>query len=100
MSANASAPSSSTGASSSFAAVDARFLIDPFRPSYLAVGRDGLARRGVLVRHLVTPGQEDEASAIFRWLAELSPDVYVNIMGQYGPDHLVGKPDRRAVAFR
>ena len=41
------------------------------------------------------PGQEDEAAAIFRWLAELSPDTYVNVMGQYRPDHLVGKPDRR-----
>ena len=53
----------------------------------LRFGRDGLARRGLLVRHLVMPGQEDEAAAIFRWLAdELSTDTYVNIMGQYRPD--------------
>ncbi len=32
----------------------------------LCFGRDGLARRGLLVRHLVMPGQEDEAAAIFR----------------------------------
>jgi putative pyruvate formate lyase activating enzyme len=51
---------------------------------------DGLACRGVLVRHLVMPGQEQEAAAIFRWLAEeLSPDTYVNVMGQYRPDHKV-----------
>ena len=57
----------------------------------LRFGADGLARRGVLVRHLVMPGQLDEAEAIFRWLAsELSPDTYVNIMGQYRPDHRVG----------
>ena len=50
----------------------------------------GVARRGVLVRHLVMPGQTDEAAAIFRWLAEeLSPDTFVNIMGQYRPDHRV-----------
>lgn len=53
---------------------------------------NGLARRGVLVRHLVMPGQTDQAAAIFRWLAEeLSPDTYVNIMGQYRPEHEVGK---------
>ena len=58
----------------------------------LAFGPDGLARRGVLVRHLVMPGQEDEAAAIFDWLArEVSPDTYVNVMGQYRPDHQVGR---------
>ena len=52
----------------------------------LKFGPDGLARRGVLVRHLVMPGREDEAAAIFEWLADaLSPDTYVNVMGQYRP---------------
>jgi putative pyruvate formate lyase activating enzyme len=52
---------------------------------------NGLAWRGVLVRHLVMPGQLDEAAAIFRWLAEeISPDSYVNIMGQYRPEYEVG----------
>jgi putative pyruvate formate lyase activating enzyme len=56
----------------------------------LRFGPDGLARRGVLVRHLVMPGQEAEAAAIFEWLArEVSPDTYVNIMGQYRPDYQV-----------
>jgi putative pyruvate formate lyase activating enzyme len=51
----------------------------------------GLACRGVLVRHLVMPGQLEESAAIFRWLAEeISPDTYVNIMGQYRPDYEVG----------
>jgi putative pyruvate formate lyase activating enzyme len=53
---------------------------------------DGLACRGVLVRHLVMPGQLDETSAIFKWLAdELSPDTYVNIMRQYRPAYEVGQ---------
>ncbi len=57
----------------------------------LRLGPDGLARRGVLLRHLVMPGQGAEAAAIFEWLArEVSPDTYVNIMGQYRPDYQVG----------
>jgi putative pyruvate formate lyase activating enzyme len=57
----------------------------------LRFGPDGLARRGVLVRHLVMPGQLDESEAIFDWLAtEVSPDTYLNIMGQYRPDYQVG----------
>ncbi len=61
----------------------------------LRMGSDGLARRGLIVRHLVMPGQEEEAAAIFRWLAdELSPDTYVNVMGQYRPEYKVTKTAR------
>jgi putative pyruvate formate lyase activating enzyme len=53
---------------------------------------DGIACRGLLVRHLVMPGQLAESRAIFAWLAEeLSPDTYVNVMGQYRPAHEVGR---------
>ena len=46
----------------------------------------GIAQRGLLVRHLVMPGQEPEARAIMEWLANaISPDTFVNIMGQYRP---------------
>jgi len=59
----------------------------------LQFGPDGVARRGVLVRHLVMPGQLDESDAIFRWLArDVSSDTYVNIMGQYRPEYRVGHP--------
>jgi len=52
---------------------------------------DGLACRGLLVRHLVMPGQLDESREIFRWLAqEVSRDTFVNIMGQYRPAYEVG----------
>ncbi len=58
----------------------------------LRFGPDGLARRGLLVRHLVMPGQTDEAAAIMQWLAEeISPDTYVNLMGQYRPEYEVGE---------
>jgi putative pyruvate formate lyase activating enzyme len=57
----------------------------------LRVRPDGLACRGLLVRHLVMPGQLDESREIFRWLAqEISPDTYVNIMAQYRPVYEVG----------
>ena len=52
----------------------------------LQVDDSGLARRGVLVRHLVMPDGLDETRQIMRFLAsELSPDTYVNIMDQYRP---------------
>ena len=63
----------------------------------LRFGRDGLAKRGLLVRHLVMPGQAEETSAILEWIAsEVSMDTYVNIMGQYRPDYRVGSMSRSA----
>ncbi|MCJ1456765.1 hypothetical protein MMC28_007130 [Mycoblastus sanguinarius] len=56
---------------------------------------DGLAKRGVLVRHLVMPGKEDEGQEIMRWLGgNISRDIFVNIMEQYHPDAHVGKPTK------
>ncbi len=61
----------------------------------LRLGPDGLARRGLILRHLVMPGQEQEASSILKWVAEeLSPDTFVNVMGQYRPEFRVMEGDR------
>jgi putative pyruvate formate lyase activating enzyme len=52
----------------------------------LVLDGQGLARRGVLIRHLVMPGALDETRAILEWIArELGPDTYVNLMDQYYP---------------
>ncbi len=51
----------------------------------------GLARRGVLLRHLVMPGMEDETAAILQFVAkELGAGTYLNLMPQYRPAGLVG----------
>ena len=56
---------------------------------------DGIAKKGVLVRHLVMPGKEDEGKEIVKWLAEnVSKDMMVHIMEQYFPRAHVGKPRR------
>lgn len=56
---------------------------------------DGIAKKGLLIRHLVMPGKEDEGEKIMAWLAEnVSRDVFVNIMEQYHPRAHVGKKRR------
>ena len=56
---------------------------------------DGIAKKGLLLRHLVMPGKEDEGQQIMRWLGDnVSRDLFVNIMEQYHPDAHVGKPPR------
>ena len=57
----------------------------------LTFDADGLAKRGLLIRHLVMPGGLDETREILTWIAgELGPDTYVNLMDQYYP---AGKVD-------
>jgi len=51
----------------------------------LQVDEDGLALRGVLVRHLVMPGRLNDTRQIVGWLADLSRDTYLNLMDQYYP---------------
>lgn len=52
----------------------------------LKMDEHGLAKRGVLVRHLVMPTDVAGTQGIMRFLSrEVSPHVYVNIMAQYAP---------------
>ena len=52
----------------------------------LALDEDGVARRGLLVRHLVLPDGLAGTGEIMEFLArEISPHTYVNVMGQYRP---------------
>ncbi|MBI2080769.1 MAG: radical SAM protein [candidate division NC10 bacterium] len=58
----------------------------------LSLDERGLARRGLLVRHLVMPGGLGGTREVMRFLAqEVSPDTYVNIMSQYYPAGLVNE---------
>jgi putative pyruvate formate lyase activating enzyme len=58
----------------------------------LVMDERGLAKRGLIVRHLVMPGMVDETEAILRFVAEeLGTSTYVNLMAQYYP---AGRSDR------
>lgn len=52
----------------------------------LVLDEQGIALRGLLVRHLVLPGGLAGTAEIARFLAEeISPDTYINVMDQYRP---------------
>ena len=46
---------------------------------------DGVARRGVLVRHLVLPGMIDNSLAALKLIREISPSIPLSLMAQYTP---------------
>lgn len=52
----------------------------------LQINEEGIAERGLLIRHLVMPGKLAGTEELMHFIAtELSPDSYVNIMSQYRP---------------
>lgn len=51
----------------------------------LTVDEMGIARRGLLVRHLVLPNDLAGSVEVLKFLLSLSKDTYVNIMDQYRP---------------
>lgn len=51
----------------------------------------GVARRGLMIRHLVMPNQAAGTEEFVHWVADkLSKDTYVNIMAQYRPEYRAG----------
>jgi|UniRef100_A0A7C5EWL1 putative pyruvate formate lyase activating enzyme len=62
-----------------------------FKEMYRQVGdlvldENGIAQRGLLVRHLVLPDNLAGTREVMKFLAEeLSPNTYVNVMAQYRP---------------
>ena len=55
----------------------------------LVISPEGIATRGLLVRHLVMPGMLEDTDRIVSFLAgNISQDTYINIMAQYRPEYL------------
>ena len=54
---------------------------------HLEMDDDGIAVRGLLVRHLVLPNHLDNSQRCLRFLADLSLNIFVSIMSQYSPQY-------------
>ncbi len=54
---------------------------------HLKLDDEGIAIRGLLVRHLVLPDSLDNSRRCFQALADLSPEIFVSIMSQYSPQY-------------
>ena len=54
----------------------------------LAMDGDGVAVRGLLVRHLVLPEERAGTAEVVRFLSqEISPNTYLNVMVQFRPEY-------------
>ncbi|KPU42843.1 radical SAM superfamily protein [Oxobacter pfennigii] len=51
-----------------------------------------LIKRGLMIRHLLLPGQLSESRIILDWIADNLPhDIYISLMCQYVPMHRAGE---------
>jgi putative pyruvate formate lyase activating enzyme len=71
--------------------VNRQALLEMFRQvGPLQLDGQGLARRGLLIRHLVLPDDLARTTVLLPWLAEpLGPTVHLSLMAQYRPCHQV-----------
>ncbi len=53
----------------------------------LVIDDNGIARKGLIIRHLVMPSSIDNSKAVLDFVARISRNSYVNIMSQYHPCH-------------
>jgi putative pyruvate formate lyase activating enzyme len=52
----------------------------------LKIDNEGNAKKGLIIRHLILPGHTEESCSILEWIAaNISPNVYVSLMGQFYP---------------
>lgn len=52
----------------------------------LELDAKGIARKGLIVRHLVLPGHEEDSVEVLRWIrGHLSPHIGLSLMSQYRP---------------
>jgi len=59
---------------------------------------DGIAIRGLIIRHLVLPDNLAGSDIILPWIAEkISRESYVNIMDQYHPSWHVSDPEMKSL---
>ena len=63
-------------------------LIEMHRQTGAYTEKDGLATKGVIVRHLVLPGCRSDSMAVLRHVASILPveEIRMSVMRQYTPD--------------
>jgi putative pyruvate formate lyase activating enzyme len=59
----------------------------------LVVDNHGLARKGIIVRHLVLPGHVENSKGVLRAIAEIDPNIHISLMSQYYPPHPLQFPE-------
>jgi putative pyruvate formate lyase activating enzyme len=65
----------------------------------LRLSEQNVAIQGLIIRHLVLPGQADDSAIVLEWIAHnLSPYVCLSLMSQYHPCHKAPREIKRGLS--
>ena len=73
-----------------YSEVTAAAIAEMYRQVRLLQMVDGMAERGLIVRHLVLPGLVENSLGVINNLAAIDPGIHLALMNQYAPTHLAG----------
>jgi putative pyruvate formate lyase activating enzyme len=59
----------------------------------LKIDNHGLARNGIIIRHLVLPGHVENSKGVLRAIAEIDPNIHISLMSQYYPPSQLPIPE-------
>jgi len=51
----------------------------------LKLSKKGIAKKGIIVRHLVLPNNVENSFKVLEYIKEIDKDIYINLMSQYKP---------------
>jgi len=56
---------------------------------HLAIDSEGIARKGLLIRHLVIPGETEDSFRVLEWIRDnVGKYAHLSIMSQYTPEYV------------
>ena len=65
----------------------------------LVLDEAGVARQGLIIRHLILPGHTDDSLAVLEWIAHALPvTTALSLMSQYRPCYLAPEDIRRSLS--
>jgi putative pyruvate formate lyase activating enzyme len=51
----------------------------------LKISKEGIAQKGIIVRHLLLPNLNDNSIKCLKFVRQISPDIHLSLMSQYNP---------------
>jgi putative pyruvate formate lyase activating enzyme len=65
--------------------LDALKIMYAQKGATLKIDNHGVARSGIVIRHLILPGQVENSLGVLRAIADIDPNIHLSLMSQYYP---------------
>jgi len=56
-----------------------------FQVGNLKMSEEGIAEKGIIVRHLILPNNVENSLKVLEYIKEINKDIYISLMSQYEP---------------